>query len=179
MYLLHHIQISSILHADLKPRLASSQLPGLPSYIMFMCIRHTDYLNDDEKVRSLLTNTINSIKKVVKVTLLKLLLIFFWKILEDISPFCGATDTPVLDFSWRLLWVSKPEWAALFTLGRGVRVTCSCQNILRLKIYLYVTFYGPCPLLPPLKFNVVPMMSVWITGRTGNGFIFSLLFWWS
>ena len=34
---------------------------------MFMCIRHTDYLNDDEKVRSLLTNTINSIKKVVKV----------------------------------------------------------------------------------------------------------------
>ena len=66
---LHHIQISSILDADLKPRLASSQLPGLPSYIMFMCIRHTDYLNDDEKVRSLLTNTINSIKKVVKVTL--------------------------------------------------------------------------------------------------------------
>lgn len=52
---------------DLKPRLAASQLPGLPSYIMFMCIRHTDYLNDDEKVRSLLTNTINSIKKVVKV----------------------------------------------------------------------------------------------------------------
>ena len=23
---------------------------------------------------------------------------------------CGATDTPVLDFWWRLLWVSKPEW---------------------------------------------------------------------
>ena len=26
------------------------------------------------------------------------------------SPFCGATDTPVSDFWWRLLWVSKPEW---------------------------------------------------------------------
>ena len=26
------------------------------------------------------------------------------------SPFCGATDTPVLDFWWCLLWVSKPEW---------------------------------------------------------------------
>ena len=25
------------------------------------------------------------------------------------SPFCGDTDTPVLDF-----WTSKPEWAALF-----------------------------------------------------------------
>ena len=26
------------------------------------------------------------------------------------GPFCGATDTPILDFWWRLLWVSKPEW---------------------------------------------------------------------
>ena len=32
------------------------------------------------------------------------------KFLEDMSPFCGATDTPVLDF-WRCLsWVSKPGW---------------------------------------------------------------------
>ena len=31
------------------------------------------------------------------------------KFLEDISPFCGATDTPVLDFWWCLLWFSKPE----------------------------------------------------------------------
>ena len=26
------------------------------------------------------------------------------------SPFCRATDTPVSDFWWCLLWVSKPEW---------------------------------------------------------------------
>ena len=32
-----------------------------------------------------------------------------------------ATDTPVLDFWWHLLWVSKPEWAALFTFGIGIR----------------------------------------------------------
>lgn len=51
---------------DLKPRLASQHLPGLPAYILFMCIRHTDVLNDDEKVRSLLTSTITGIKKVVK-----------------------------------------------------------------------------------------------------------------
>lgn len=54
---------------ELKPRLASSLLPGLPAYILFMCVRHTDYAHDDVKVRSLLTNTIVSIKKVVKVTL--------------------------------------------------------------------------------------------------------------
>jgi hypothetical protein len=34
-----------------------------------MCVRHADYLNDDQKVRSLLTSTINSIKKVLKVSL--------------------------------------------------------------------------------------------------------------
>ena len=35
---------------------------------------------------------------------------FFKIFLEDTSPFCGATDTPVLDFWWRLPWVSKLGW---------------------------------------------------------------------
>ena len=39
---------------------------------------------------------------------------FFLKFLEDMSPFCGATDTPVLDFWWRLPWVSKPGWIPRF-----------------------------------------------------------------
>ena len=34
----------------------------------------------------------------------------FW---EGISPFCRATDTPVLDFWWHLDWVSRPEWIPL------------------------------------------------------------------
>ena len=46
--------------------MAVSLLPGLPAYILFMCIRHTDFTNDDDKVRSLLTATINAIKKVIK-----------------------------------------------------------------------------------------------------------------
>ena len=50
---------------------------------------------------------------------------FITKFLEDIGSFCGATDTPVLDFWWRLLWVSKPERAALFTLDGGANVTHS------------------------------------------------------
>jgi hypothetical protein len=45
---------------------AVNLLPGLPAYILFMCIRHTDYTNDDDKVRALLTATINTIKKVIK-----------------------------------------------------------------------------------------------------------------
>ena len=33
---------------------------------------------------------------------------------------CGTTETPVLDFWWRLLWVSKLEWATLFELCGGI-----------------------------------------------------------
>ena len=52
---------------DLKPRLAITFLPGTPSYILFMCIRYADMLNDDERVRSLLDTTVQSIKKLIKV----------------------------------------------------------------------------------------------------------------
>ena len=45
---------------------------------------------------------------------------FFLRKIGGYMSFCGATDTPVLDFWWHLLWVSKPEWAALFTLGGGM-----------------------------------------------------------
>ncbi|XP_037103661.1 unconventional myosin-Va isoform X11 [Syngnathus acus] len=52
---------------ELKPRgVAVNLIPGLPAYILFMCVRHADYLNDDQKVRTLLTSTINSIKKILK-----------------------------------------------------------------------------------------------------------------
>ena len=39
-----------------------------------------------------------------------------------------ATDTPVSDFWWRLLWVLKPEWAALFALGEGDKETSGNVN---------------------------------------------------
>uniref|UniRef100_A0A667WL96 Myosin VA n=1 Tax=Myripristis murdjan TaxID=586833 RepID=A0A667WL96_9TELE len=52
---------------ELKPRgVAVNLIPGLPAYILFMCLRHADYVNDDQKVRTLLTSIINSIKKILK-----------------------------------------------------------------------------------------------------------------
>ena len=36
--------------------------------------------------------------------------VFFIKKLEDRSPFCGVTDTPVLDFWSHMPWVSKLGW---------------------------------------------------------------------
>ena len=38
---------------------------------------------------------------------------FFLKVFGGHMSFFGATGTPVLDFWWRLLWVSKPEWVLL------------------------------------------------------------------
>uniref|UniRef100_A0A8C1QWL1 Myosin VB n=1 Tax=Cyprinus carpio TaxID=7962 RepID=A0A8C1QWL1_CYPCA len=51
---------------DMKPNAVSATVPCLPAYILFMCIRHADYINDDQKVHSLLTANINAIKKVLK-----------------------------------------------------------------------------------------------------------------
>ncbi|XP_063066308.1 unconventional myosin-Vb isoform X2 [Engraulis encrasicolus] len=51
---------------DMTPGTVSATVPCLPAYILFMCIRHADYINDDQKVHSLLTTTINAIKKVLK-----------------------------------------------------------------------------------------------------------------
>ncbi|XP_061577625.1 unconventional myosin-Va-like isoform X2 [Cololabis saira] len=52
---------------DLKPRgVAVSFLPGLPAYIIFMCLRYADYVSDDKRVSTLLNSTISSIKGVIK-----------------------------------------------------------------------------------------------------------------
>ncbi|XP_029371529.1 unconventional myosin-Vb isoform X2 [Echeneis naucrates] len=59
-------QLVKSLITDIKPSAVSATVPCLPAYILFMCIRHADYINNDQKVESLLTATINAIKKVLK-----------------------------------------------------------------------------------------------------------------
>lgn len=55
--------------SDLKPRgAADAFIPGLPAYIIFMCVRYADCVNDDQRVSALLNSAISSIKGVVKVT---------------------------------------------------------------------------------------------------------------
>lgn len=51
---------------DLTTRTAITLLPSLPAYILFMCIRYTDLLNTDLRVKSLLTNFLLSVKKTFK-----------------------------------------------------------------------------------------------------------------
>lgn len=51
---------------DLTPRTAITLLPGIPAYVLFMCIRYTDLLNADNHVKTLLTNFILTVKKLYK-----------------------------------------------------------------------------------------------------------------
>lgn len=44
-------------------------IPGLPAYILFMCVRHADYLNDEAKLKTLMNAVIGGVKKVIVVRL--------------------------------------------------------------------------------------------------------------
>lgn len=63
-----------MIHSDLKPRgVAVSFIPGLPAYIIFMCLRYADSVNSDQRVSSLLNSTISTIKGVIKVEFIHLI----------------------------------------------------------------------------------------------------------
>uniref|UniRef100_A0A8C2I065 Myosin VAb n=1 Tax=Cyprinus carpio TaxID=7962 RepID=A0A8C2I065_CYPCA len=60
-------KLFKILITELKPRgVAVNLVTGLPAYILFMCLRHADYANDDQRVSTLLNSSINTIKNVLK-----------------------------------------------------------------------------------------------------------------
>ncbi|CAF1195423.1 unnamed protein product [Rotaria sp. Silwood1] len=49
---------------DLKPRLAAKYIPGIPAYILFMCIRYIDFVDDEAHVAGFLSAVTKKIKKV-------------------------------------------------------------------------------------------------------------------
>ncbi len=51
----------------MKPRLAAKYLPCLPAYILFMCIRYIDFVDDEAHVAGFLSAVTKKIKKVPRV----------------------------------------------------------------------------------------------------------------
>ncbi|XP_030629185.1 unconventional myosin-Vc [Chanos chanos] len=52
---------------ELKPRgVVVNMIPGLAAHLLFMCVRHADYLNDETKLKSLMCSIISGIKKIIK-----------------------------------------------------------------------------------------------------------------
>lgn len=79
---------------DLKPRVAVTLLPGLPAYILFMCVRHTDHINEEDKVRTLLSSFTNTVKKVIKKRVEDLETIILWfsntlRLLNNMKQYSG------------------------------------------------------------------------------------------
>ncbi|XP_073733118.1 unconventional myosin-Vc isoform X2 [Callorhinus ursinus] len=64
---------------DLKPRgVVVNMIPGLPAHILFMCVRYADSLNDANRLKSLMSSTINGIKQVVKEHVDDFEMLSFW-----------------------------------------------------------------------------------------------------
>ncbi|XP_028306727.1 LOW QUALITY PROTEIN: unconventional myosin-Vc [Gouania willdenowi] len=64
---------------DLKPKgVVVNMIPNLPSFLLFMCVRHADYLNDEAKLKSLLNAIITGIKKVILTFHKDFELVSFW-----------------------------------------------------------------------------------------------------
>ncbi|XP_068711585.1 unconventional myosin-Va-like isoform X2 [Montipora foliosa] len=79
---------------EMDPKSMADAIPGLPAHILFMCIRHADHVNDDRRMQSLLTNSINSIRKVVKKSPSNLDILAFWlantsRLLHDMKQYSG------------------------------------------------------------------------------------------
>ncbi|XP_048886762.1 unconventional myosin-Vc isoform X3 [Brienomyrus brachyistius] len=83
---------------DLKPRgVVVNMIPGLATYILFMCIRHADYLNDDAKLKSLMSSIIDGIKKIVKKHQEDFEMLSFWLsntyyMLNSLKQYSGEED---------------------------------------------------------------------------------------
>lgn len=74
---MYNNKMKLVLLTDLKPKgVVVNMIPGLPAYILFMCIRHADYLNDEAKLQSLMNATIGAVKKVIMVRLILRLIAF-------------------------------------------------------------------------------------------------------
>uniref|UniRef100_A0A672I2A3 Myosin VC n=1 Tax=Salarias fasciatus TaxID=181472 RepID=A0A672I2A3_SALFA len=68
-----------ILGIDLKPKgVVVNMIPNLPAFLLFMCVRHADYLNDEAKIKSLMSAIIGGIKKVIMSYVKDFELLSFW-----------------------------------------------------------------------------------------------------
>ncbi|XP_071271844.1 unconventional myosin-Vc-like isoform X1 [Salvelinus alpinus] len=64
---------------DLKPRgVVVNMIPNLAAQLLFMCVRHADYLNDGAKLKSLMNAIISGVKKVITDHQADFELLSFW-----------------------------------------------------------------------------------------------------
>uniref|UniRef100_A0A3Q2YBS5 Dilute domain-containing protein n=1 Tax=Hippocampus comes TaxID=109280 RepID=A0A3Q2YBS5_HIPCM len=80
---------------DLKPKgVAVNMIPVLPAYILFMCIRHADYMNNEDKLRSFMNATISAVKKTHQndLALLSFWLSNMYQLLNCLKQYSGEVE---------------------------------------------------------------------------------------
>lgn len=107
---------------ELKPRLAMTFLPGLPSYVLFMCIRYADMINDDDRVRSLLNSSIQSTKRLIKrkqedLEYLVLWMTNFCRLIHNLKQYSGDTVS-IFHYSFKFIRYFKFSLNYLYSLPR-------------------------------------------------------------
>lgn len=95
--------ITKILITSLEPADAIKFPPHYPAYIMFMCIRYTDYINDENQVKNLLNEIIGCLRRRARSTnsveVLSLWLANVCALLTCLKQFSGDEYFGVLDES--------------------------------------------------------------------------------
>lgn len=66
-----YIYKTYFIYLELKPRLAAKYIPALPAYILFMCIRYIDFVDDEAHVAGFLSAVTKKIKKLPRVKINK------------------------------------------------------------------------------------------------------------
>jgi myosin-5 len=79
---------------ELKPRVASTLLPGLPAYIIFMCVRHADYINSEEKIIVFLSMINVAVRRLIQTFPEKLDTLVVWlvntsRLLDNLKQYSG------------------------------------------------------------------------------------------
>ena len=85
--------------------------------------------------------------------------------------FFGATGTPVLDFWWHLLWVSKPEWVLPYSHCGG---ECNVHSLRSTSGATHADLLAAS--LPPVL-SPHTSAEVRLPGFKFHGFIFTFLEW--
>ena len=95
-----------ILITNLDPQSALKFPPHLPAHVLFMCVRYIDEISDDVQVKSLLNNTIVSLKRVVKKAIAQqnIEVVILWlsnsiRMMTLLKQFCGEEPYGVLEES--------------------------------------------------------------------------------
>ncbi|XP_075759374.1 unconventional myosin-Vb-like isoform X2 [Pelodiscus sinensis] len=116
---------------DFKPQHHPDALPGLPAYVLFMCLRHADSTRDEHRIRSLFAAAISGIKRAVKKHSEDVDVVTLW--LANTCCLINCLRQYGWDQSYRLANTPKQNQHCL----RHFDLASHCQSLGDLAIHIY------------------------------------------